>query len=86
MASHGCPFCRSKMDPRDGHRECPSCLGMAHLKEDVDNPCSAACDLPREERLRRATRAHIAERGREKERGPERPGHERSRKSSRDRR
>ncbi len=87
MASQYCRFCQSKMYPCDGHRECPSCLGMAHLKEDVDNPCSAACDLPREERLRRVARVHSLgpERDRERER-PDRPGHKRSHKNSRDRR
>lgn len=42
------------MDVRDGHRECPSCLGRAHLMDDVDCPCPAAIDLPLEERARRA--------------------------------
>ena len=42
------------MDPRDGHRECPTCLGEAHVKEDVENPCMAALDLPLEERAQRA--------------------------------
>ena len=42
------------MDPRDGHRECPTCLGEAHVTEDVENPCVAALDLPLEERARRA--------------------------------
>lgn len=74
------------MDPRDGHRECPSCLGMAHLREDVDNPCSAACDLPRGERLHRANRVRssVPERGRERERSSDRHSRKRSRKHSRD--
>ena len=42
------------MDPRDGHRECPHCLGVAHLVEDVETPCHAALELPLEERRRRA--------------------------------
>lgn len=42
------------MDPRDGHRECPLCLGRAHLIQDVDDPCDAAVDLPYAERARRA--------------------------------
>ena len=41
-------------DPRDGHRECPTCLGEAHVKEDVENPCMAALYLPLEERAQRA--------------------------------
>ncbi len=43
---------------------------MGHLKEDVGNPCSAAHDLPREERLRHLNkfRSAVPERGREKER------------------
>ncbi|KAK0151149.1 hypothetical protein N1851_007723 [Merluccius polli] len=54
MTSHACRFCRGVMDPRDGHRECPSCLGMAHVLEDVANPCAAAVELPRDERACRA--------------------------------
>ncbi|CAM4734950.1 unnamed protein product [Leuciscus chuanchicus] len=75
------------MDPRDGHRECPSCLGMAHLREDVDNPCSAACDLPRGERLHRANRvcSSVPERGRKRERSSDRHSHKRSRRHSHDR-
>lgn len=42
------------MDPRDGHRECPHCLGVAHLVEDIEKPCLAAAELPLEERKRRA--------------------------------
>ncbi|CAL8294016.1 unnamed protein product [Gadus morhua 'NCC'] len=42
------------MDSRDGHRELPGCLGMAHLRGDVKNPSPAALDLPLEERGRRA--------------------------------
>ncbi len=42
------------MDPRDGHRECPHCLGVAHLVEDIENLCHAASELPLEERRRRA--------------------------------
>ena len=42
------------MDPRDGHRECPTCLGMAHLMDDIENPCVAAVELPVEERVKRA--------------------------------
>ncbi|XP_037637109.1 uncharacterized protein LOC119494940 [Sebastes umbrosus] len=54
MAPQTCRFCGAAMDIRDGHRECPSCLGMAHLMDDVDCPCPAAIDLPLEERARRA--------------------------------
>ena len=49
-----CIFCGATMDSRDGHRECPGCLGRAHLLGDVKNPCPAALDLPLEERARRA--------------------------------
>ena len=49
-----CIFCSAAMDSRDGHRECPGCLGRAHLLGDVKNPCPAALDLPLEERARRA--------------------------------
>ena len=48
------------MDPRDGHREFPSCLGMAHVLEDVANPCAAAVELPREERACRARRLELS--------------------------
>ncbi len=84
MAPQCCRFCHSAMDPRDGHRECPSCLGVAHLGEDVDNPCTAACDLPRDERIRRANRAcsSAPERGRARERSSDRHGHKRPRKHS----
>ena len=54
MASHMCIFCGTAMDSRDGHRELPGCLGMAHLRGDVKNPSPAALDLPLEERARRA--------------------------------
>lgn len=54
MASHTCIFCGVAMDSRDGHRECPGCLGRAHLLSDVKNPCPDALDLPLEERARRA--------------------------------
>ncbi|KAL7386505.1 hypothetical protein ABVT39_009450 [Epinephelus coioides] len=43
------------MDPRDGHRECPHCLGVAHLVEDSEIPCPAAAELSLEERRCRAT-------------------------------
>lgn len=42
------------MDPRDGHRQCPPCLGVAHVVEDIENPCVAALDLPLEVRVQRA--------------------------------
>ena len=45
------------MDPRDGHRECPACLGRAHVVRDVEDPCDAALDLPYAERARRAAQA-----------------------------
>ncbi|CAL8391320.1 unnamed protein product [Arctogadus glacialis] len=45
------------MSADDEHRECPDCLGAVQVLEDVDNPCSAAVDLSRGERLRRANQA-----------------------------
>ena len=42
------------MDPRDGHREWPTCLGEAHVTEDVENLCVATLDLPLEERAQKA--------------------------------
>lgn len=55
MTSPCYQFCQSTMDPCDGQRML-SCLGIAYLREDVDNPCSAACNLPREERLHSANK------------------------------
>ncbi|KAL7376907.1 hypothetical protein ABVT39_018140 [Epinephelus coioides] len=54
MASQWCRYCRVTMDPCDGHRECPHCLGVAHLVEDIENPCPAAAELFLEERRCRA--------------------------------
>lgn len=81
-------FVSQQWTSHEGHQECPSCLGMAHLREDVDNPCSAACDLSREEQLCRATRvcSSVPERGKEKEHDPDKPGHKRSHKHLCDRR
>ncbi|KAI2648570.1 Gag-Pol polyprotein [Labeo rohita] len=42
------------MHPRDGHRECPSCLGMQHLLDDIEKPCVAAEGLTLKERVQRA--------------------------------
>ncbi len=41
------------MHPRDGHRECPSCLGMQHLLDDIEKPCAAAVGLTLQERVQR---------------------------------
>ena len=57
MATYVCCACQAGMDPRDGHRECPPCLGRAHVLRDVDDPCDAALDLPHVERARRAAQA-----------------------------
>ena len=54
MSSHLCHYCLGIMDPQDGHHECPNCLGMAHLMDDIENPCVAAVELPVEERVKRA--------------------------------
>ncbi|XP_075340396.1 uncharacterized protein LOC142399558 [Odontesthes bonariensis] len=91
MASHHCRVCMVAMSTADGHRECPTCLGAAHVLEDVDNPCSAAVDLLRGERLRRANlvSGHMHEGRAEGRRSPHRSarkhGHKRTRKCSRDR-
>lgn len=65
------------------------------MLEDVDNPCSAACDLSRDERRRRASqvRGHVREEGSGKRRSPDQPSlssrhgrkHKRKRSRSRDR-
>ncbi|CAL8391814.1 unnamed protein product [Arctogadus glacialis] len=81
------------MSADDGHRECPDCLGAVHVLEDVDNPCSAAVDLSRGERLRRANQVHgHAQEGRaERRRSPRRSprshkrGHKHTRRHSEDR-
>ena len=52
------------MDPRDGHRDCPACLGPTHVREDVECPCMAAIELPLGERLRRAERLEQSEESR----------------------
>ena len=46
MASQACRACSAPMDPRDGHRDCPACLGLTHVREDVECPCMAALELP----------------------------------------
>ncbi|CAL8391686.1 unnamed protein product [Gadus morhua 'NCC'] len=60
------------MSADDGHRECPDCLRAVHVLEDVGNPCSAAVDLSRGERLRRANqvRGHAQEGREERQRSP----------------
>ncbi len=42
MSQSLCCYCRTTLHPCDGHRECPSCLGMTHLLEDIEEPCPAA--------------------------------------------
>lgn len=49
MASQWCRFCQVAMYPHSGHRLCPHCLGLAHLVEDIENPCNATSLLPLEE-------------------------------------
>ncbi|CAL8349518.1 unnamed protein product [Arctogadus glacialis] len=81
------------MSADDGHRECPDCLGAVHVLEDVGNPCSAAVDLSRGERLRRANqvRGHAQEGRAERRRSPLRSprsrkrGHKHTRRHSEDR-
>ena len=60
MASHACRFCLGVMDPCDGHCECLSCLGMAHVLEDVANPFVAAVKLPREEEACKARQLELS--------------------------
>lgn len=54
MSHSKCRFCQSAMHPRDGHRECPSCLGMQHLLDDIESPCAAAKEFSLQERIQRA--------------------------------
>ncbi|CAL8239733.1 unnamed protein product [Gadus morhua 'NCC'] len=74
MAPRHCRICSAAMSADDGHRECPDCLGAVHVLEDVDNPCSAAVDLSRGERPRRAdqVRGHAQEGRAERRRSPRR--------------
>lgn len=53
MSHSKCRFCQTGIHPRDGHRECPSCLGMQHLLDDIENPCAAALELSLQERVQR---------------------------------
>ncbi|XP_059898317.1 uncharacterized protein LOC132450257 [Gadus macrocephalus] len=93
MAPHHCRICSAAMSADDGHRECPDCLGAVHVLEDVGNPCSAAVDLSRGERLRRANqvRGHAQEGRAERRRSPLRlprsrkRGHKHTRRHSEDR-
>jgi hypothetical protein len=54
MSHSRCRFCQTGIQSRDGHRECPSCLGMQHLLDDIENPCAAAIELTLQERVQRA--------------------------------
>ena len=80
------------MSADDGHRECPDCLGAVHVLEDVGNPCSAAVDLSRGERLRRANqvRGHAQGGRAERRRSPlpsprsRKRGHKHTRRHSED--
>lgn len=64
----------------------PKCLGIFHLREDVDNPCSTACNMPMEEWLCPATRvcSSVSDHGRESECIPDRSGQKCSCKHSHD--
>lgn len=77
MASHCYSFSQSELNPCNGHGKCPSCLGIAHLKEDVHNPYRGACDLSKEERLHHTTRvcSSVSDHGRERGSSPDRHGH-----------
>lgn len=54
MSHSKCRFCQTSIHPRDGHRECPSCLGMQHVLDDIEDPCAAAMELSLRERVQRA--------------------------------
>ncbi|CAL8287194.1 unnamed protein product [Gadus morhua 'NCC'] len=92
MAPHHCRICSAAMSADDGHRECPDCLGAVHVLEDVGNPCSAAVDLSRGERLRRANqvRGHAQGGRAERRRSPlpsprsRKRGHKHTRRHSED--
>ena len=50
-----CSSCNVDLQVEDGHDVCPSCIGVAHLKEALINPCMNCAILPlsvREKRLR----------------------------------
>lgn len=49
-----CKTCFAPLASEDGHLECPSCLGTAHLRSALTNPCPSCAVLPltvREARL-----------------------------------
>lgn len=54
MSHSKCCFCQTGIHPRDGQRECPSCLGMQHVLDDIEDPCAAAMELSLRERVQRA--------------------------------
>ncbi len=53
MSHSKCRICQTDMHPRDGYRECPSCLGMQHLLDDTEKPCAVAVGLTLQERVQR---------------------------------
>lgn len=38
-----CVNCRAPLEPEDGHRECPSCLGLEHLQQGLTDMACADC-------------------------------------------
>ncbi len=41
-----CSMCPNTMDFMDGHRQCPACLGMDHLREVLTDPCPECSIMP----------------------------------------
>ncbi|KAL2082510.1 hypothetical protein ACEWY4_022328 [Coilia grayii] len=40
---NSCVNCRAPLEPEDGHRECPSCLGVEHLRQGLTELACADC-------------------------------------------
>lgn len=40
---HCCASCRAPLEMDDRHRECPSCLGLEHLHQDLTDMACVAC-------------------------------------------
>lgn len=45
-----CSSCQQRMELEDAHDQCPSCLGIDHLKEALEDPCMHCSVMPLEVR------------------------------------
>ncbi|ROL46884.1 RNA-binding motif, single-stranded-interacting protein 2 [Anabarilius grahami] len=46
VSTYQCSTCPNVMDIMDGHRQCPACLGMDHLREALTDPCPECSIMP----------------------------------------